>query len=334
MSRQEQRAQALKDWVLKIRPDAGEPTLISGDASFRRYFRLQDQGIPLIAVDAPPETEKNHQFINVARQLEVAGLLAPRVLASELEQGFLLLTDLGQTHLADTLAADNFRQQYQQAMAVLLQFQQNFDASSLTLPRFDRDFMAIENAILPEWLAVAHLGQPWGEAEQRTWQEAMDWLSREIESQPYGVMHRDYHSRNLMWQHDSLALIDFQDMVTGPVTYDLVSLLRDCYQSWPESDVRAMALEYGQQRMGEQFDPETWMRWFDLTGLQRHLKAAGIFARLWHRDQKPGYLPWIGPTLDYVREVTQRYGELAELDALVSERLIEPLNRIQHGDTA
>lgn len=282
--------------------------LISGDASFRKYYRAENR----IWVDAPPETEKNAEFLANAAALQKAGIQAPVVLASDLTQGFLCVTDLGDQSLFALLNADNVQDWYQQALALLPSLYQ----VQLPLPDFDGAFMARENLIFPEWFAGHHLGIDWDELTDQLWQQTMQQLADNNLSQPQVVMHRDFHCRNLMVLADrQLAVIDFQDMVRGPLTYDMVSLLKDCYCDWTDK-VRLPALQFAFQQslqagvLPASTDMETFTRWFDLTGMQRHLKAIGIFARLHHRDGKSGYLADIPRTLNYVLAVATRYPEL------------------------
>ena len=310
----------LLQWARRISGDANlELTLISGDASFRRYYR----GGGLVWVDANPKTEKNHEFVRNASALHAMGLLAPEVKGVDYDDGLLAVTDLGDTQLISCLDAQNVLAWYGKAIALL----PRLGAVALALESFDAAFMARENSIFPEWLLGHHLGLTLDAREQALLDETFAALSRNNLAQPQVVMHRDFHSRNLMVLADErLAVIDFQDMVLGPLTYDLVSLLKDCYVRWPLPLVRELtALGYrAYQQAGllsgmseAQFD-----RCLALTGMQRHLKAAGIFCRLHHRDGKSGYLKDIPRTLYYVLEVAQAEPQLHSFAEWLQQRVL------------
>ncbi|MBF4800128.1 aminoglycoside phosphotransferase family protein [Aeromonas hydrophila] len=301
----------LLHWARRISGDASlQLTLISGDASFRRYHR----GGGLIWVDANPKTEKNHEFVRNASALHAGGLLAPEVRAVDYEQGLLAVTDLGDTQLIGCLNADNVLAWYGKAIALL----PRLGAVELDLEPFDSAFMARENSIFPEWLLGHHLQLSLSDEEQQLLDETFACLTENNLAQPQGVMHRDFHSRNLMvcggeTPADSrLAVIDFQDMVIGPLSYDLVSLLKDCYVRWPDAVIeQGMQLGFDtlqQANLLGGLDYAAFRRAADLTGMQRHLKAAGIFTRLYHRDGKSGYLKDIPRTLGYVVDVCHSHG--------------------------
>ncbi|WP_336988337.1 aminoglycoside phosphotransferase family protein [Aeromonas hydrophila] len=301
----------LLHWARRISGDASlQLTLISGDASFRRYHR----GGGLIWVDANPKTEKNHEFVRNASALHAGGLLAPEVRAVDYEQGLLAVTDLGDTQLIGCLNADNVLTWYGKAIALL----PRLGAVELDLEPFDSAFMARENSIFSEWLLGHHLQLTLSDEEQQLLAETFVCLTENNLAQPQGVMHRDFHSRNLMvcgseTPADSrLAVIDFQDMVIGPLSYDLVSLLKDCYVRWPDAVIeQGMRLGFDtlqQANLLGELDYAAFRRAADLTGMQRHLKAAGIFTRLYHRDGKSGYLKDIPRTLGYVVDVCHSHG--------------------------
>ncbi|WP_421160771.1 aminoglycoside phosphotransferase family protein [Aeromonas dhakensis] len=301
----------LLHWARRISGDASlQLTLISGDASFRRYHR----GGGLIWVDANPKTEKNHEFVRNASALHAGGLLAPEVRAVDYEQGLLAVTDLGDTQLISCLNADNVQAWYGKAIALL----PRLGAVELDLEPFDSAFMARENSIFPEWLLGHHLQLTLSDEEQQLLDETFACLTENNLTQPQGVMHRDFHSRNLMVcggetpDESELAVIDFQDMVIGPLSYDLVSLLKDCYVRWPDAVIeQGMRLGFDtlqQANLLGGLDYAAFRRAADLTGMQRHLKAAGIFTRLYHRDGKSGYLKDIPRTLGYVVDVCRSHG--------------------------
>lgn len=305
------RTSLLLQWARRITGDANlQLTLISGDASFRRYFR----GGGLVWVDANPKTEKNHEFVRNAAALHAVGLLAPEVRAVDYEQGLLAVSDLGDTQLIGCLNDGNVLAWYGKAIGLL----PRLGAVGLALEPFDEAFMARENAIFPEWLLGHHLNLSLDETERQLLDEMFACLTENNLAQPQGVMHRDFHSRNLMvcggnTPDDSrLAVIDFQDMVMGPLSYDLVSLLKDCYVRWPD-EVIERGMGYGFDTLSRAgllggLDYASFRRHADLTGMQRHLKAAGLFTRLYHRDGKSGYLKDIPRTLGYVVDVCHTHG--------------------------
>lgn len=301
--------------------------LISGDASFRRYYRAQGW----IWVDAPPETEKNREFVRNAEALANGGLIAPRVRAWDAEQGLLCVSDLGDTLLLGCLTDENVEAWYAKALALLPHLAVLPLAPQLE--PFDAAFMARENAIFPEWLLERHLGLDLSESERSLLTDTFAILAANNLAQPQCVMHRDFHSRNLMVLPDGqLGILDFQDMVRGPLTYDVVSLLKDCYVRWPDA-----VIEAGVARAFAEFEAAgltggaslaQFRHWLDLTGMQRHLKAAGIFARLCHRDGKTGYLKDIPRTLDYVLDVARAEPALAAFADWLSSRVISRLEAL------
>ena len=294
--------------------------LISGDASFRRYYRAQGK----IWVDAPPQTEKNEEFVRNAAALLQAEIPAPEVYAVDLEQGFLCVSDLGDVSLLSRLDGASVCHWYGQAIEQLLPA---IATMPLEVEPFDEVFMARENNIFPEWLLGHHLGLTLDAREQALLDETFAGLTQNNLAQPQVVMHRDFHSRNLMVLADErLAVIDFQDMVLGPLTYDLVSLLKDCYVRWPLPLVRELTAQgyRAYQRTGLLTDMSEaqFNRCLALTGMQRHLKAAGIFCRLHHRDGKSGYLKDIPRTLYYVLEVAQAEPQLHSFAEWLQRRVL------------
>lgn len=314
------RLKALTLWAQGCEQDPRlQLQLISGDASFRRYYRANGR----IWVDAPPQTEKNREFSRNAQALEQAAIPAPVVHAVDLDQGFLCVSDLGDEMLLARLEPASVREWYGKAIALLPAMAR----IELPLEPFDAEFMARENSIFPEWLLGKHLGLTLDAAEQTLLQETFTRLTRNNLAQPQVVMHRDYHSRNLMVLADeSLAVIDFQDMVRGPLTYDLVSLLKDCYVRWPLSLVNDLvALGYQHYRTANllaDMDEACFRSALALTGMQRHLKAAGIFCRLYHRDGKSGYLKDIPRTLFYVWETASAEPDLQPFAAWLAQRVL------------
>ncbi len=301
----------------------------SADASFRRYFRVQQGDESYVLMDAPPEKEDCGPFIHVSRLLLALGLHVPEILASDLEQGFLLLSDLGTRLYLDELNDDSVDRLYGDALGALATLQSCGPGSGL--PCYDRKLLLSEMSLFRDWLLGAHLGLTLDKVEQDNLQQSFEQLADRALEQPRVCVHRDYHSRNLMLsEHHNPGILDYQDAVTGPVTYDLVSLLRDCYISWPQQRVEDWAMGYFELAVQtgivrpDQVNEQQFLKWFDWMGVQRHLKAAGIFARLNHRDGKPGYMNDIPRTLGYVSDVCSRYSELAGLGA-ITETVIKRL---------
>lgn len=318
------RALALIEWLKgTLDLDIDGITPASSDASFRRYFRVQHAQGCHVVMDAPPDKETTEPFVRIAALFEKIGLHVPHVHQQQKEQGFLLLEDLGQQCLFDILDDDNVDDLYLRALDSLLHLQTRLDAEHCGLPRYDQALLARELGIFYDWFLEKLLGV----VPPMALRESLDALL--IESalqQPMVCVHRDYHSRNLMWMGDALpGIIDFQDAVVGPVTYDLVSLLRDCYLAWPEQRVLNWCRDYYLRLVDAglvQVDFIVFRRWFDWMGLQRHLKAIGIFSRLHLRDNKSGYLADIPRTLAYVIAVCRLYPELAAFEAFLKHQVL------------
>jgi N-acetylmuramate 1-kinase len=281
-------------------------------------------------MDAPPEKLALDPYLTIGGMLTAIGVHVPRVLAEEHGRGFLLVTDLGtRQYLHDLEIDQHVEAHYLDAMMALSRMQARGQAHAGHLPPYDRKLLEREVQLMPEWFCERHLKLALTDAERSVLAEAFEFLCREALAQPQVFVHRDYHSRNLMvCPGDNPGILDFQDAVRGPVTYDVVSLFRDCYIGWPAQRVRDWALRYREMAAAVGVDvgaDETrFMRWFDLMGAQRHLKVLGIFARLCHRDGKRGYLDDLPLTLEYVLDVSSRYPELAAL-ARFLERRVNPL---------
>lgn len=329
-----ERLEQLKHW-LENELDFTEYTLqpASADASFRRYFRVLHEGISYVVMDAPPQKEDSRPFIRISKMLFDLGLNVPEVIDDSLQQGFLLLSDLGSTPYLDVLEAETVERLYGDALGALATLQA-CAPDNAGLPAYDRALLLSEMELSRDWLMVKHLGLSPDAAQTGMIDAAFQLLAENALAQPRVCVHRDYHSRNLMHTGaNNPGILDFQDAVFGPVTYDLVSLLRDCYIDWPRARVEDWALGYLELALqsgilqAEHDDPQQFLRWFDLMGMQRHLKAAGIFARLKHRDGKAGYLQDIPRTLGYVVEVADRYDELAAFGRFVDDEVLNRLTR-------
>lgn len=295
-------------------------TPVSGDASFRRYFRFISNELRYIAVDSPPDKENNDAFVNVTHLLAAEGLHVPHIHYSSLDFGFFLLTDFGDELLLNILNENNVDTLYKKALDTLLIIQQT-DASNL--PLYDEILLRQEMELFREWFLTKHLSYKLNNTEQNLLDTTFTTLANNALQQPQVFVHRDYHSRNLMNIEGAYpGIIDHQDAVKGPITYDLVSLLRDCYISWPDEKVKNLAIRFHKnlvkKNILQNIDPDTFMKWFDLMGIQRHLKAIGIFSRLNIRDNKPNYLPDIPRTLNYIKAVGENYSETEQLTDFVS----------------
>lgn len=309
--------------------DSGSLRSASSDASFRRYFRIDGKGGSFIVMDAPPPQEDVRPFVAVAALLASAGLHAPQVLEQDVEQGFLLLTDLGsRLYLAelneavargDTKAVDALMRA---AIAALVQWQSRADASGL--PPYDDALLRRELALFPDWCVTRQYGVTWTDTQQQHWQAACELLVRSALAQPTVAVHRDYMPRNLMVAEPNPGILDFQDAVRGPISYDVASLLRDAFISWDEEQEIDWAVRYWEaaRKAGLPVDGDFGEFWRQLEwmGLQRHLKVLGIFCRLKHRDGKPKYSEDLPRFFTYAHKVATRYNGLGPL-----ARLLEPL---------
>lgn len=279
-------------------------------------------------MDAPPAQEDCLPFVRIAGYLEAMGLNAPRVIEADLDDGFLLLSDLGSRQYLQELQHDASAAPalYSDALAALVTMQRRGAAYQGLLPPYNEKLLRFEVSLFHDCLCGTHLGISLTEDEERAWQDCCDVLVANALDQPQVFVHRDYHSRNLMLaEQKNPGILDFQDAVEGPFTYDLASLLKDCYVKWPAEQVWQWALDFYnavEPSMRERIDEEQFRRYFELTGVQRHLKAAGIFARLDHRDGKPGYLNDIPRTLSYIVDLGERYEEIGFLINLIEERVL------------
>jgi aminoglycoside/choline kinase family phosphotransferase len=322
------RLASLRQWVAEDLGFAGcriEPA--SADASFRRYFRLTRGADTYIVMDAPPDKEPLAPFVTVAQALIGIGLNVPVILARDAARGLLLLSDLGTRQYLDELAAGlDVERLYSDALAALVVMQTRGQEAAGRLPPYDRAALLREMELMPEWFLSRHLGTPPTADERRMLDRQFELLAQSALEQPTAFVHRDYHSRNLLVTAEANpGILDFQDALRGAVTYDPVSLLKDCYIEWPRTRVLGWLDGYRQRLSNAGFDlpadEPTFVRWFDLMGLQRHIKVLGIFARLFYRDGKPGYLKDLPRVLSYVRDTAGRYAQTAELAAFIEGRI-------------
>ncbi len=288
----------------------------SADASFRRYFRVDEAGSgrSLIVMDAPPAYEDCRPFVHITELIRGVGVNAPEILAQDIEQGFLLLADLGNRTYLDHLPG-NADALYSDAIDALIRMQ----GIHSDLPAYDASLLTQEMALLEQWYLNVHLGVTLDGGQKQVLENAMQLLVDNALEQPQVFVHRDYHSRNLMVADaNNPGVIDYQDAVIGAVTYDLVSLFKDCYIEWPRERVEHWLAQY-LDKCGQRFEHQQFIRWFDLMGVQRHLKVLGIFARLNHRDGKSQYLNDLPLTLKYVLNTCDHYAELHALRNLLTK---------------
>ena len=319
----------LTQWLMKVFTlEKCELSSMNGDAGFRRYFRFNKGHQSLIAVDSPVDKCNNAAFLYMQQQLALVGINVPEIVAFDEKQGFMCLSDLGTQELSSVLTTQNMAGYYQQAILLLPQISR---IPQQKLPVYDKAFIQLELDIFAEWLLIEHLNITLTDQDKKQLQACFDFLIVSALEQPQVVMHRDFHSRNLMLVGDSIAVIDFQDAVIGPITYDIVSLLRDCYVKWPAEQVSPLFYDFidvmSQQFSLKNISSQQWNKWFDLMGLQRHIKACGIFSRLYHRDGKSGYLTDIPLTLSYIVDISSLYPECTFLHTLISDTVMPKLTK-------
>jgi N-acetylmuramate 1-kinase len=326
------RVALIREWLTReLRLPVARLEPASSDASFRRYFRAFAGEVTYVVMDAPPGREDVRPYLKVSGLLASVDAHVPQVHETDADRGLLLLEDLGTTQYLERLqAGDDPGRLYADALTTLVNLQVRGAAVSLELLPYDEPALARELALMPEWFLRRHLRLALDAAHEELLAASFAFLIREALAQPAVFVHRDYHSRNLMvMAARNPGVLDFQDAVRGPVSYDLVSLLKDCYIGWPRERVVEWVAGYRAQlsaRGGPAGGSDgEFLRWFDLVGIQRHLKVLGIFSRLWYRDGKHGYLPDLPRTLDYVRDACARYAELAPLARFLTERVAAAL---------
>lgn len=326
----------LLEWALKYIPgevrlsQQSTLTAASGDAGFRHYLRLNSEP-SLLAVYAPPAQENNLDFVRKAEVLRRHGLRVPDIHAVDFERGFLLIEDLGRLHCLDLLNDHSFAPLYDLADHVLLNLQ-SIPADETLFPAYDEALLQMELRLFPEWFLEGLLGLSLDREGRALFDQLERFLIESALEQPTVLVHRDYHGRNLMVltdaadQPETLGVIDFQDAVRGPVTYDVVSLYRDCYIRWPQERVTERAELYRSRAIAAgvipPVEPVQFQRWFDLMGLHRHIKVLGVFARLWLRDGKSRYLADLPLVMRYTLEVAQRYEALNEFAAWFEREVV------------
>jgi len=321
------RLEEIHQWLKTVLPSV-EYTMeaASSDASFRRYFRVTIETKTWILMDAPPEQEDTQPFIDIARFLLQNGVNVPEIYASNIKSGFLLLSDFGNSPYLNELNENSVNELYKAAIDSLIKIQLS-PTDEIRLPNYDKVLLEQEMNLFPEWYLQRHLNI----AIPNFLETTFDTLTASALEQPQRIVHRDYHSRNLMHTIDnSPGIIDFQDAVIGPISYDLVSLLRDCYILWPDEKVSELIEYYFSiaQNHGLLTDVslEQFIKWFDLMGLQRHIKVLGIFCRLNYRDGKSNYMNDLALTLHYVRNISSKYPEFSELSNFLNQPEISPIS--------
>lgn len=327
------RQKALLDWLHK---DCGLSSIsllpIEGAASFRRYFRIHAHDTSLVVMDAPPSLENCQSYIHIANTLRKMQLNTPEIYAADVSLGFMLITDFGDMTYLKALNDQNVDSLYSQALSSLIVLQSCKEVEGHSIPTFDSHFMRQEWAWHKEWFANKLLGLT-PLSNEKELDVCFELLVTSALNQPQVFMHRDFHSANLMVlpKHD-VGILDFQDAFIGPVTYDLVSLLRDCYINWPEERVKKWVNQYRQQlhecHVLQDISEELFMQWFDWMSIERHLKALFTFARKKVRDSQPHYLAHIPRTLSYLINTTKEYPALAPMHEYLSDRVMPTFTRV------
>lgn len=314
----DKRDQARQNWLKQHLASFEVPTLLAGDASFRQYFRLHAGDESYVLMDAPPTKESCRPFIAIDRTFQQLGLRVPKIYCADPAQGFLLLSDFGDCQLLDCLTHETVDGYYQTALEDLLVIQQCRAVEDYVLPNFDDALYQRELSLFSDWYLKRHLGVDLSVKDRQVLDHISQLLIEMALAQPQVFVHRDYHSRNLMVLPDKqLGILDFQDAVWGPITYDLMSLVRDCYIEWPYERVKAWSLDFQHRLLKEGLlkkdDPDQFLLWCDAIALQRHLKCIGIFSRLNYRDNKSDYMNDVPRVLSYAKSVCQRHLEFEPL---------------------
>ncbi len=337
-SRADPRAQQIAAWLRHdLRFDLARLEPASNDASFRRYLRAwRADGATRVVMDAPPEKESIAAFVQVASLLQRCEVHVPAIDAVDRTRGFVLMEDLGSVQYLERLRAGadaDVDALYGEALAALRRIQLRGRQLAGALPPYDRAALMAEMELMPQWFCGGHLRLELDAEDRGVLAASFELLTQAALEQPVVFVHRDFHARNLMYLAErNPGIIDFQDALAGPIGYDLVSLLKDCYIAWPRARVEAWVMQYrasvteegaqGAQGTLAGADARQFLRWFDLIGLQRHIKVLGIFARLWLRDGKPGYLTDLPRVLQYVRDAAALYPEMREFAVWLQRRVV------------
>jgi aminoglycoside/choline kinase family phosphotransferase len=314
----------VKAWLAKTQFSDWELEVASEDASFRRYFRLICGSDTCIVMDASLEKASLRPFLEVTTRLHESGVKAPQVYLEDIESGFLVLEDFGSRPLLGALSEANFEALYLDAIDEIVKMQR---ADAEGLPVYDKAFLHFEMDLMKTWFLEKYLGWTLSPVENAVLEKVLDTISETVLSQPQGrFVHRDFHSRNIMvTPSGETGVIDYQDAMNGAVTYDLVSLLKDCYVRFAPEKINALALEF-RDRAGIEANDAAFLKWFDFMGLQRHIKVLGVFSRLWLRDKKAGYLGDLPLTLRYTIEAANRYEETKPLAQMLEKVKLPPFS--------
>jgi hypothetical protein len=308
----------VKEWINTTKYKNYNIEIASADASFRKYYRLSSGDTTFLVMDSSLEKSSIKPFLNVTSKLSKAGVKVPDILEEDVENGFLIIEDFGSTHFLDILDYDNYKELYKRAIDVIV-LMQEIDASDM--PLYNKSFLHSEMELMQTWYLEKLLPKKSvSEEEAAILKRTLENISNVVLSQPQNIfVHRDFHSRNIMLtKDDSIGVIDYQDAMSGAITYDLVSLLKDCYIEFEEDEIYSLAL-YFRDKKNLAVSDEEFIKWFDFMSMQRHLKILGIFSRLYIRDKKRDYLKDIPLTLKYLFDISKKYEETQELTELLKK---------------
>lgn len=306
----------IKEWLLTTPYKNYTIEASLADASFRKYYRLRDGEKTALLMDSSLELNSLKSFVDITSRLSSTEVAVPKIFEKDLQNGYLIIEDFGGVHYLDVLNQDNFKAFYTKAINTILKMQK---AKVVGLPLYDKEFLHVEMNLMQEWYIEKLLHVKLADSQKELISKALEAISTVVLEQPQGVfVHRDFHSRNIMLKNDKkIGIIDYQDAMSGAITYDLVSLLKDCYVAYERKEIKKLALEF-RDKKGLKVDDETFIKWLDFMGMQRHIKVLGIFSRLNIRDKKSGYLKDIPLTLKYVIDTANRYTETKELANFLS----------------
>lgn len=308
----------IKEWLSTTKYKSHTLEVASADASFRKYYRLKKDGKTVLLMDSSLEKESLAPFLDVTSRLLHVDVNAPQILEQNLEDGFLIIKDFGNTHYLNVLNDNNFKTLYSKAIDSIIDMQK---ADTKGLPLYDKKFLHVEMDLMKEWYLQKKLNFTLSDFEEELIASTLDAISDVVLEQPQDVfVHRDFHSRNIMiTPQNEIGVIDYQDAMNGAVTYDLVSLLKDCYIKYERKDVEKLALEF-RDKSNIYVEDKTFIKWFDFMGMQRHIKVLGIFSRLHLRDGKDGYLKDIPLTLKYTIDAASRYDETKDFAEFLKQK--------------
>ena len=310
----------IKTWIRTTPYKDYEISIASADASFRKYYRLTKGKRTVLLMDSSLEKDSLKPFIDVTSKLLHVEVNVPDILEQNLEDGYLIIKDFGNTHYLNVLDNNNFEDLYEKAINVIVQMQQ---ADTQNLPIYNKEFLHVEMDLMKEWYLEKNLKLALHVEEEKLITDTLNRISNVVLEQPQGVfVHRDFHSRNIMITSDNeVGIIDYQDAMNGAITYDLVSLLKDCYIEYPRDKIEKLVLNF-RDKLALDIADDIFIKWFDFMGLQRHIKVLGIFSRLYLRDGKNGYLKDIPLTLKYVLQTASRYDETNKFASFLKDKTL------------